>query len=98
MAWCQKCGRQGISKNDVEFCEETQKVLCHPCYSLFHPAWNPAEVVQELPLAPPQLTYEIQLTSANGLSAKLGMGNAVIGFHMPMPELQRVFGPKLRIA
>lgn len=99
MAWCQACDKQGLRKEDVEFCEETKKVLCAGCYCLRHPMWDPtrAEVIMPaLPAGPQKPTFEIQFTSQQGLSAKVGLGTAVLGFHVPMADIQRVFGPKPR--
>ncbi len=94
MAWCQGCNKQGLKKEDVEFCDETKKVLCIGCYCLRHPMWRPGvEVLPSMPEAP-KLTYELHFSSAGGFTARLGLGTATLGFHMPMDDIQRVFGPK----
>lgn len=94
MAWCEGCKKTGLRKEDVEFCEETLKVLCTGCYCLRHPMWNPVAEVVALPPAPEKLTYEFSFTSQQGFSAKVGIGQAQLGFHMPMQDIVRVFGPK----
>ncbi len=96
MAWCESCKKQGLKKEDVEFCEETRKVLCAGCYCRRHPMWRPdLQVLPPMP-EPSKFTYELHFSNANGFIAKLGLGSATLGFHMPMADIEKVFGPKSR--
>jgi hypothetical protein len=98
MAWCQnqKCRKQGLSKNDVEFCEDTKMVLCTGCYALRHPGWMPPnDFVVGAPQTAavvPEFSYELHFTSGDGFSARVAFGDLVLGVHAPMEEIRRYFG------
>lgn len=95
MAWCENCNRDGFRKQDVEFCEETRKVLCHGCYSLVHPNWTPpAEIVDLTDSVPdrPKIGYAVSFSQADGLRAKISYGDTSILLHAPHEEIKKLLG------
>lgn len=105
MAWCQNqnCGKDGLRKDDIEFCEETRLILCHGCYALRHPGWAPPveefvdltdsvpKVVRRLP-RDPRVGFAIQISDGDGVRAQVSYGGATLSFHAPMAELKRFVG------
>lgn len=108
MAWCENenCnnyGRNVLRKADVEFCDDTRKVLCHGCYALRHPGWYPPveeyvdmtdtvpRVVRTLP-SEPRVGFAVQVTDTDGIRAKVSYGGASITLHAPPAELKRLVG------
>lgn len=102
MAWCENesCGKDGLRKADIEFCDTTRKVLCHGCYSLVHPGWvPPAEYVDLSEVVPstarlvplPRIGFALQITDADGIKAQVSYGRANLAFHAPMEEIKALF-------
>jgi hypothetical protein len=103
MAWCENeyCRKNGLRKADVEFDDDTHKILCHGCYSLLHPGWiPPAEYVDLTDAVPkvvrnvprePHLGFAFQITDAGGIKAQVSYGGASIALQAPMEELKNLF-------
>ena len=99
MAWCQNpyCGKKNLSKDDVEFDEDTRMVLCAGCYSLRHPGWVPSDPgmvapqVQAPSLDMKKVAFEAHFTTERGITARLGYGEVAVGFYVSMEELKRLF-------
>ena len=96
MAWCENdtCMKTGLRKADVEFCDDTKKVLCHGCYALAHPAWMPpVEIVDMTDSTParPKVGYVLQMSDQDGLRAKLSYGGLSLTFHAPSDDLHKIF-------
>lgn len=102
MAWCENpnCRKNGLRKADVEFDDDTRRVLCHGCYALIHPGWVPPNEYVDLTdvvpdtkaLMAPKVGFAFQFTEADGLKAQLNYGGASIAFMAPMDELKKLFG------
>lgn len=104
MAWCENpsCLKNGLRKADIEFCDESRKVLCHGCYALMHPGWVPPEEYVDMTdtvprvvrnIAPePRLGFAIQVTDREGFRARISYGGANIAFHAPAGDLKRLLG------
>ena len=97
MAWCMnpRCGKKNISKNDVEFDEELQLVLCTGCYCLRHPGWIPPSQVEVMNLKAPesdQVSYDVRLSSQEGFTARLGIGEVSLSLHATPAQIQKLLG------
>jgi len=97
MAWCTNCNKDGLRKDDVEFCEETRMILCHGCYARRHPGWMPPEeyvdISAQVAEVLPKLDYAVSLDSKNGLEAKVSYGDLSVKFNAPMEQIKKVLGP-----
>lgn len=94
MATCENphCGKTNLRKADVELDVELRQILCAGCYCLRHPGWFPSgDLVSEV-LQPMQLSYEVSISSDDGLRARVGYGDVNVSFHAPMGEIKRVLG------
>ncbi len=102
MAWCENenCRnfRQNIlRKADVEFCDDTKKVLCHGCYSSVHPTWTPpqeyvdlTDSVPRVARPQPEVGFAIQLTHEGGLKAQVNYGGLSFAVMAPMDEIKKL--------
>ena len=97
MAWCQNpyCAKKGLSKNDVEFDEESDLVLCTNCYAIRHPGWIPDNTVRPSLSVPPldmkKVAFEAHFTTERGFAARLGYGEVSVGFYASMEEIKKLF-------
>lgn len=97
MAWCMnpKCGRQGLSKMEIEFDDSTKSVLCHSCYLATHPEWTPdvpsVLYTRQQVVVEPAWNYEFHVTSRDGFAARIGFGSINLSFHAPEQELRKLF-------
>lgn len=102
MAWCENpdCQKQGLRKQDVEFCDDRHLVLCHGCYALAHPGWTPPPEYVDLsgyrqavsvPIQP-KVGFAIQISDQEGLKARLSYGNANVAVHIPMDDIRGMTG------
>lgn len=99
MAWCEnpRCGKKNLSKDDVEFDEDTRKVLCHGCMVLWHPGWMPPTgptVIPRVAESDEGFRYDISLNNRTGFTAQFGFGEYTLAFHASPTELRRLVGAK----
>lgn len=102
MAWCENpgCLKDGLRKADVEFCETSRKVLCHGCFAMMHPGWEPpneyVDLTDTVPntraINQPRLGFAFQFSEVDGLKAQVSYGSASIAFMAPANEIKRLFG------
>jgi hypothetical protein len=90
MPWCEnkECGKTGLKRDEVEFDEENQKVLCKECYEkrqILVPAEEPGTAASW------PVTYGIQFTNDGGVRAHVKMGLIGLEFKAPPEELKRFF-------
>ena len=79
MPWCQNplCGRQNLSKEEVEYDDLRQVLLCLPCFQAANPqAAAPADILRMIPKNGPMFNghpvfYELSVNSTDGLRAQL---------------------------
>lgn len=101
MAWCDNCHKQGLRKEDVEFCYDLRKVVCHGCYTLVHPGWMPPleyvdvsnSVVEVFPKTAQKIDYAISLDSKEGFKAQISYGELSFQFVAPIEQLKKYLGP-----
>jgi hypothetical protein len=99
MAWCQNpyCGKRNLSKEDVEFDDDSRMVLCTGCYALRHPGWVPpvpgtiAPQAHAPSLDMRKVEFEAHFTTDRGFTARLGYGEVAVGFCASMEEIKRLF-------
>ncbi len=101
MAWCTNpaCGKDGLRKADIEFCEDTRMILCHGCYALRHPGWEPplevvdlSEAVPVVKHRKPKVGFAIQMSEFEGLKAQVSYGGATFTIQAPPGDLKRIIG------
>lgn len=99
MAWCENehCRKDGLRKADIEFCEATRKVLCHGCYALVHPGWQPPAEYVDLsngkaqPIATPRVGFAVQFSEVDGLKAQVSYGELSFAVLASPAEIKRLF-------
>jgi hypothetical protein len=91
-----RCGKKNISKNDVEFDDDLQMVLCTGCYCLRHPGWIPPSQVEVMNLKAPDsdvgFKYDIQLNNRDGFTARVGVGEVSLSFHATPHQIHKLLG------
>lgn len=97
MAYCNNCSKVGLRKQDVEFCDSTNQILCHGCYALAHPGWMPPSEVVDLSGEPssfnqPKLGFAIQITDGDGVLAKVSYGGFSVTVHAPAEDIRKLLG------
>jgi hypothetical protein len=101
MAWCENphCGKTGLRKADVEFDDESRRVLCHGCMTLIHPGWVPPnEYVDLTGFIPtvvrtePQFGMAIQINEQDGIKAAFSYGGMSLTLHIPNEDLRNMLG------
>lgn len=94
MAHCQNenCKKDGLRKEDVEFCDVSKLILCHGCYALMHPGWKPPfEIVDLTDKRPsPKIGYALQISNEEGIKAKVSYGDISLSVHIPASELNGI--------
>ena len=100
MPWCQNpmCNKQNLRKEDVEFDEVRQAVLCLPCFQEANPGSQPnAPIIPIREEAP--LFYEIAINNREGLRAELRFRDVSLQFRAAPEELKtfaKSLGPRPR--
>ena len=95
MPWCQNpmCGKQNLKKEDVEFDERRQAILCTPCYTQANPEAGPAaKVLEMMPKSGPlvnghEVFYELALNSTEGIRAEIRYRDLSLQFKAAPDEI-----------
>jgi hypothetical protein len=95
MPWCENaaCSKKGLKKEDVEFDDERELVLCKECYDKrSEPGLIIAKGNQKVDMSQWPLSYGVHFTSEEGFKAEVKFGDLGLSFHAPPEEIQKIFG------
>lgn len=104
MPFCQneQCKKIGLKRDEVEFDDELQMVLCRPCYQRRHPPIEVEVRHQGENIAPPvkemltavadgEAGFGVHFTTDSGLQLEGRYGSIVAAVKVPMGEIKKIF-------
>lgn len=92
MPWCENdsCGKTGLRRDEIEFDEEEQLILCRPCYE--ERVGCQAVVLPAPAYVSLGVTYGFHFTSEEGLKVDVQYRGVTAGLRATKEELSRLFG------